>query len=906
MDSQNRLRGSTWQRYKLGQAQFTGWLKQTADKLADKLTAKDTSYDPTTSSPGTTAPHKAQKKPTKAGMEGDVVVHWRELEGLASRICDNIRPEDVPSAPINILRDVIELRKKSARFFSRASATTSGGTDDKDDKNATHQHIIRVLERVLAKFETLETKADGPAARTGETKGTQINLHDLNNMFEHLELQTSPDTAEEKEGSDVDIQPETAAPGRSSAKAKKGGKKKPQKGAKSRNETARHPARNNTELEDQSWVDALDFGLKRPDDEEFDYFMMVYCFFEDFNLIRSYICERWCDYYYDRSVSLNTLAIITNAAFELFQQMEHDLVFDMRRMGIKRRALGSYEFMMMAIFTDSGLEHIEYDAYDDLSDQEADDRIYKDEWNWLASPAFATVRNLLGHIPPGKTPMVRKNDRTLPKYGGTTAAELDKFKDAVINDLLFDVVCVKAHKVNRKVDAIMPAESELLLSFQDSLRHYDWSSAFIFSLQLYVDIRYILEDEVAHAFQQMQQTADLVDQTLARMLECPGDVGFENRRVLRQRRKEVERFMLNDVVLEDKLPRYTHAGLEENDVEPFYLLKHEPVWAGLLDLHAKIIMNEIGHEQVNRSLLPEAAAYLYTAARAAADRFLGQFDFPIWKDMEIFLASYSDDSTFKSGILNAGDDPVAVLRNLGAILPVSLTDSKIHHAIEGQTQEFKQAVRIRNLLSKRYTRDDRTGQFFMEYARDIIQERLDSLLDNVESDDISSVLQQLGNKMPRAQPHSQRPLLDGRHATCQQRLGSKEKARALRRKAVLAQLSHVQQIQILEDTINVQLNGLLSIDFMKMHQTCASMLTAVLKSLPDDVRCDMSLEASTKIDKIAQVPLLLGELLSGDPSSDEELLRKLVKIVELAVHAGFDSPDEHEKNGVLESMSYTY
>jgi hypothetical protein len=60
-------------------------------------------------------------------------------------------------------------------------------------------------------------------------------------------------------------------------------------------------------------------------DDELDYYMMLYCYFVDFNAIRSYVAERWCDYWYDRSVSLCTLSVITNAAYEL-HQLEMDLV----------------------------------------------------------------------------------------------------------------------------------------------------------------------------------------------------------------------------------------------------------------------------------------------------------------------------------------------------------------------------------------------------------------------------------------------------------------------------------------------------------------------------------------------------------------------------------------------------
>lgn len=67
--------------------------------------------------------------------------------------------------------------------------------------------------------------------------------------------------------------------------------------------------------------------------------------------------------------------------------------------------------------------------------------------------------------------MIRKSDRNAPIYGATTAKDLDRFKDDVIKDLLFDVVCVKALKKNGGAPDLLPAESELLLGFQDALRN---------------------------------------------------------------------------------------------------------------------------------------------------------------------------------------------------------------------------------------------------------------------------------------------------------------------------------------------------------------------------------------------------------------------------------------------------
>lgn len=59
---------------------------------------------------------------------------------MASNIVEHAKPDDIPSAPINILRDVIGLRKKSARFFCRSADDDNESAREKD---ATHEHIIR-------------------------------------------------------------------------------------------------------------------------------------------------------------------------------------------------------------------------------------------------------------------------------------------------------------------------------------------------------------------------------------------------------------------------------------------------------------------------------------------------------------------------------------------------------------------------------------------------------------------------------------------------------------------------------------------------------------------------------------------------------------------------------------------
>lgn len=54
----------------------------------------------------------------------------------------------------------------------------------------------------------------------------------------------------------------------------------------------------------------------------------------------------------------------------------------------------------------------------------------------------------------------------------------------------------------------------------------------------------------------MQKTASRIAGTILLQTDMASGPRFELRRVLRRREKELERYMLNDVVLEDKAPRY--------------------------------------------------------------------------------------------------------------------------------------------------------------------------------------------------------------------------------------------------------------------------------------------------------------------------------------------------------------
>ncbi len=176
MEGQGGL--GTWRRYKVGQAQFTQWLKQTSEKVAARKqpTANPPEVTETPSAAAEATSSSKKKKKGKAkisvadinGASSDPAsVHWSQLETMATIIVENADPEDIPEAPINILRDVVNLRKKSARFFARVANDTMDETIRA--RNSAHEHIINVLDRVLGKFEGLRSRVQGREKKEGGT-----------------------------------------------------------------------------------------------------------------------------------------------------------------------------------------------------------------------------------------------------------------------------------------------------------------------------------------------------------------------------------------------------------------------------------------------------------------------------------------------------------------------------------------------------------------------------------------------------------------------------------------------------------------------------------------------------------------------------------------------------------------
>lgn len=114
-----------------------------------------------------------------------------------------------------------------------------------------------------------------------------------------------------------------------------------------------------------------------------------------------YLQERWCDVQ-EGTLSLPTVALITNTALELLQLSEQELLLQLPP---RERKLG-YEGMTDMLFYDAGLAHVDYDKLEKDAQMGTVDmnEAISEEADWLCLPRYWHLVKWLEFAPPGKVP----------------------------------------------------------------------------------------------------------------------------------------------------------------------------------------------------------------------------------------------------------------------------------------------------------------------------------------------------------------------------------------------------------------------------------------------------------------------------------------------------------------------
>src|SRR5450432_1150857 len=185
--------------------------------------------------------------------------------------------------------------------------------------------------------------------------------------------------------------------------------------------------------------------------DDTEIYFLIYCFFKDFNEVREYLQECWCDYR-DGIMSLSAVAVVTNTAFDMFQRGEKDLMSQI----LRRTGLTTYKEISNLLFVDQGLAHIDYDSQ--LDDPDGLDQAIYEEADWIGLPVYWDLTGLMGSMGPAAVPIVPPAD-PLKGKGRYTVNEMMRWGRDVLVELIAEVCVLKGLK--KHTDMRIPGEDEL-------------------------------------------------------------------------------------------------------------------------------------------------------------------------------------------------------------------------------------------------------------------------------------------------------------------------------------------------------------------------------------------------------------------------------------------------------------
>lgn len=215
----------------------------------------------------------------------------------------------------------------------------------------------------------------------------------------------------------------------------------------------------------------------------------------------------------------------------------------------------------------------------------------------------------------GKTTLARL---VTAQYGPITLADFMKFNSACMFDLFPEIATVKALKKTQEQPPVIPGQPEMELDFEKVLELRMYPSHFIFSLQLYLDIRNIIDSQVEVAFEQLQETGKVVAECMRKSIEtCDAVFTSEWKNEAKRDLHIMDCYIFEDLTLEDKERRADMMGIPFDEGIPEYeLFRCEPVWPALLDFRTKLQSTIMSIRLLTRTPEPLWSGVLYTIAKS--------------------------------------------------------------------------------------------------------------------------------------------------------------------------------------------------------------------------------------------------------------------------------------------------
>lgn len=370
------------------------------------------------------------------------------------------------------------------------------------------------------------------------------------------------------------------------------------KGKSTKAQKPKKAAKKADTITESDYLDLL-VATRQAEAIEDDYYeeecFMIYCFFKDWNNVREYLQERWCDYQ-DGILSLATVSVITNTAFDLLQRSEEELL-DMLPPDSEFRDFGE---IVDLLFFEGYLIHVDDKAQKNMVAHEEDTyEALNAEADWICMFRYWALDEWLQNAPPRGVPAAQQMFFEPIYYHGSTVNEKTQRDRQILYEMIAECSLLKAMHLNP--DFQVPAEDEFSKGIMRMLKTRTIPIWLVFASQTMCDIRYILEDNVFLCHDELRYQGRRVRGILTKYIDFADNFDMPVNRLIRKTTLgEIDCWVNEDFLEPRRTDLHVKHGVPASEVEPFYYLRRNPVLCGLMSFRFSLTMNEIGLKNSNQ------------------------------------------------------------------------------------------------------------------------------------------------------------------------------------------------------------------------------------------------------------------------------------------------------------------
>ncbi len=246
------------------------------------------------------------------------------------------------------------------------------------------------------------------------------------------------------------------------------------------------------------------------------------------------------------------------------------------------------------LFFDVGLAHVDYDGKDAAfkNDQEGmNDSIYE-EADWIFLCRYWDLVEWLEHIPPRKMP---GNIAVQFKYKPVTyLVEHSREKMSRDKQILYELLseCCLLKGLRKAAGSNIPGEDFLTTGIIDMLETREISIWIMISCQIMCDIRYILDEDVIRCHQELVKVGKRYHGILGTYLDFSKDFYAPRFKAIETTFAEIECWVIGDLAEPQRTDLHLSHGETKDQIEPFFYLRRNPVFAGLMIFRFSLSMND--------------------------------------------------------------------------------------------------------------------------------------------------------------------------------------------------------------------------------------------------------------------------------------------------------------------------